>query len=225
MGDVELEIEEAKQAGDTEKQERLQHKKELINEQIDILETERRTLIQAKADIEKEAANDYGSLDEELEELDTLWPEYTFEHRRNLINFIIKEVVIDSLSTHWLRIQVLWLHEEWGREEMFYHRRVGNRKEWTDAEKKILAGHYLSMSRKDLMALLPDKTWNSILLMGRRTFKGKGERNREHWKEDTLPSWTIEYSYSDLAFMREHDIEGELSYTNWIPLSAQPWAT
>lgn len=225
LGNAELEIEEAKQANDTEKQERLQHRKELITEQIDILETERRTLIQAKADLEKEIANDYGSLDEELEELEMLWPEYTFEHRRNLINFIVREVVIDSISTHWIRIQVLWLHEEWGREEMLYHRRVGNRKEWTDEEKKILADHYLSMSRPELMALLPDKTWNSILLMGRRTFRGKGGRNREPRKEDTLPGWTIEYSHSDLVFMREHTIEGELSYTNWIPLSAPPRAT
>jgi hypothetical protein len=51
LGNVELEIEKAKQVSDAEKQERLQHRKELITEQIDILETERRTLIQAKADL------------------------------------------------------------------------------------------------------------------------------------------------------------------------------
>jgi hypothetical protein len=75
------------------------------------------------------------------------------------------------------------------------------------------------------MALLPDKTWNSILLMGRRTFRNEGERNIEHRKEDILPSWTIEYSHSDLAFMQEHNIEGELSYTSWVPLSAPPQVT
>ena len=225
LGSVELEIEEGKQISDSEKQERLQRRKELITGQIDTLETERRTLIQTKADVEKEAAKDYGSLDEELEELGALWTEYDFEKRRTFINFLIKEVVIDSMSTHWLRIQVLWLHEEWGREEIFYHRRVGNRKKWTDEEKKILTNHYLSMSRKELMTLLPDKTWNSILLMGRRTFRNEGERNIEHRKEDILPSWTIEYSHSDLAFMQEHNIEGELSYTSWVPLSAPPQVT
>ncbi|HEX4714092.1 MAG TPA: hypothetical protein VH164_04100, partial [Ktedonobacteraceae bacterium] len=54
---------------------------------------------------------------------------------------------------------VLWLHEEWGREEIFYHRRVGSRKKWTDEEKKIITDHYISMSRTELMVLLPDKTW------------------------------------------------------------------
>ena len=218
LASVELEIEEAKQADDKEKQELLQRRKELITEQIDTLETERQTLIQAMADLKKETENDYGSLDEELEELETLWPEYDFEHRRNLINFIVKEVVIDSMSTHWLRIQVLWLHEEWGREEMFYHRRVGNRKEWTDEEKKILTDHYLSMSRPELMALLPDKTWNSIILMWKRTFRDEGYRNIERRKEDMLSKWTLDYSHSDLAFMREHNLEGVLSYTNWVQL-------
>jgi hypothetical protein len=80
---------------------------ELIFEQIDLLENEHVTLIQTIAELEEEAEKDFGSLDEELEELEALWPEYTFEKRRTLINFIIREVVIDSMSTHWLKIQVL----------------------------------------------------------------------------------------------------------------------
>jgi hypothetical protein len=217
LGSVELEIEEAKQTSDTDKQERLHRRKELITEQIDILETERRTLIQAKADLEKEVEKDVGSLDEELEELDTLWPKYTFGRRRTLINFIIKEVVIDSMSTHWLKIQVLWLHEEWGREEIFYHRRRGKCKEWTDEEKEILAEHYLSLPASQLMALLPDRTWRGIRSYGAMITQTK--RRALYNREDVNPS-AKNYSHSDLTFMREHNVDEGIPHTNWVTLSA-----
>ncbi len=217
LGSVELEIEEAKQTKDTDKQERLKRRKELITEQIDILETERRKLIQAKADLEKEANKDIGSLDEELEGLEKLWDKYDFERRRTLINFAIREVVIDCMSTHWIRIQILWLHEEWGREQMFYYRRKGKRKDWTNEEKKILSEHYLSMPALQLMALLPDRSWRGIRSLGSQIAETR--RIRECRKEEPIPGWIENYSHSDLAFMREQNIEGKVSYTNWTSLS------
>jgi len=63
LGNVELEIEEAKQTSDTDKLERLYRRKELTTEQIDILETERQELIQAKADIYQRQARTPGPSD------------------------------------------------------------------------------------------------------------------------------------------------------------------
>ncbi len=216
LANVELEIEEAKQTGDTEKQERGQRRKELITGQIDILETERRTLIRAKADVEKEVADDYGSLDEELEELETLWSKYDFEKRRNLINFIVKEIVVDSMSTHWIRIQVLWLHEEWGAEEMFYLRRSGKRKEWKDEEKELLRDNYTSMSDTTLMALFPDKSWKSICTKAKEILGITRTEGRPKPEEEVVPNWAINCSYTDLEFIREQGITGESQYTNWV---------
>lgn len=45
---------------------------------------------------------------------------------------------------------------------MFYLRRSGKRKEWTDEETKLIRDNYASMSYVILMALLPDKSWKSI---------------------------------------------------------------
>jgi len=216
LANVELEIEEAKETGDTEKQERGQRRKELITGQIDILETERRTLIRAKAGVEKEVADDYGPLDEELEELETLWSKYDFEKRRNLINFIVKETVIDSMSTHWIRIQVLWLHGEWGAEEMFYLRRSGKRKEWKDEEKELLRDNYTSMSDTKLMALLPDKSWKSICTKGKETLGITRTEGRPKPEEEVVPNWAINNSHTDLEFMREQGITGTTQCTEWI---------
>ena len=80
--------------------------RQLILDQIGILEEERVKLIQAQATLTEQAEGDLGTLDEELEKLQALWPKYTFEKRRSLMNFIIKEVVIEAVSTHWMRVEV-----------------------------------------------------------------------------------------------------------------------
>src|SRR5439155_26244101 len=128
-------------------------------DRIELLEDERLTPLQTIDELEEEAVKDYGSLDEELEELETLWPNYTIEKPRTLINFVIREVVIDSVSSHWLRVEVLWLHEEWGREVMFFFRRKGKWKVWTTEEDTIIRANYAAMSGPQLMALLPDRSW------------------------------------------------------------------
>ncbi len=195
---------------------------ELILERIDLLEDERQKLLQTIDQLEEEAAKDYGSLDEELEELDTFWPAYTFENRRTLINFVIREVVIDSMSTHWLRVQVLWLHEEWGREEMFYFRRKGRWKQWTSDETELVRTHYASMSGPQLMALLPDRSWQSIRTRGKDTLGITRTTGRPKPGEEAVPDWATHYSHNDLVFMREQEIIGKTQCTNWVQVYRSP---
>ncbi len=189
---------------------------ELILERIDILEDERQTLMQTIEGLEEEAAKDFGSLDEELEELEALWPEYTFEKRRTLINFVIKEVVIDAMTTHWLRVQVLWLHEEWGREEMFYFRRKGKWKTWTKEEDAIIRANYASMSGPQLMAFLPDRSWQSIRTRGKDTLGITRTTGRPTPGQEAVPDWATHYSHDDLQFMQEQGIVGKTQCTNWV---------
>src|SRR6266487_5482574 len=160
---------------------------------------------------------------EELEELETLWPDYTFEKRRTLINFVTKEVVIDAMSTHWLRVQVLWLHEEWGREEMFYFRRKGRWKVWTKEETELVRAHYASMSGTHLMALLPDRSWQSIRTRGKDTLGITRKTGRP--TKEAVPDWATHYSYSDLAFMQERGIEGKTQNTKWVQQYPPPLRT
>ncbi len=195
---------------------------ELILERIDLLEDERQTLLQTIDGLEEEATKDYGSLDEELEELETFWPKYTFEKRRTLINFVMREVVIDSMSTHWLRVQVLWLHEEWGREELFYFRRKGRWKTWTTEEEAIIRANYASMSGPCLMALLPDRSWQSIRTRGKDTLGITRTTGRPLPGQEAVPDWATHYSHNDLLFMQEQGIVGKTQSTNWVQVYRSP---
>ena len=165
LGQVTKEIDEETDAAKKEIKER---RKQLIIEQIDRLELERRKLIKTKSTLSEEAESDLDTLDRELEKLEALWPKYTFEKRRSLINFVVKEVVIDTVSTHWVRVQVLWLHEAWGREEMYWYRTKGRNVQWTEQEIAIVREHYAAMPRLQLMALLPHRGWHAIRGLGIR---------------------------------------------------------
>ena len=214
LGSIEAEIKEAKDAKDEEKVRLKQRRKQLIVEQIDLLELERHRLLQAKGELEKEAESDLGSLDDQLRKLEKQWPHLTFEKRRSLLNFILKEVVIDTVATHWLRIQVLWLHEEWGREELFYYRRRGKNTDWTGEEIALVKAHYATMPKFQLMALLPHRGWQAIRSLGNRLKIGRMPGHVPS-SEKPMQGLDIFASYSDIEFMQSHGIPPDAQSTNW----------
>jgi hypothetical protein len=209
LGQITAEIAEET---DKEKREIKQSLKQLILEQIETLEMERRRLTQAKADLIDDAASDLGTLDEELKDLETLWTKRTFEKRRSLLNYLVREVVIESMSTHWMRIQVLWLHEEWGREEMYYRRKKGHAKEWTPIEDEILRNNYPAMPKAQLMRLLSDRGWESVI--ARAMEKGIPRTLQGRPAGETVGGNKHD-SYSDRAFMQEYNIGESTKCTNW----------
>jgi predicted DNA-binding protein len=201
---------------------------ELIERKIDRLEKERTDLIEAKRVLEEEAQNDIGSLDDELRELEACWPEYPFEKRRALINFLVQEVVLDKVSTHWIRVQVLWLHPDWGAEEMYHLRLHGKHTDWTEEEDALIREYYTSLTKPELMRLLPERTWLSIKhrgvkfkLAGRkrgpRTYRETGDPV-EHLFASVAQVDPL-FAYNDLAFMLENGIPLNVLDTNWERVS------
>jgi F0F1-type ATP synthase membrane subunit b/b' len=210
LGKLEKEIEEAEKAGDEVKKALKERRKQLIEEEIETLEVERMSLAKAKSKVEGESESVLGSLNEEIKKLADSWTEYSFEKRRSLINFLIKEVIIETLSTHWMRVEVLWLHEEWGREEMYYVRGVGYKHLWAEEEDAIVREHYATMPRGRLMALLPDRGWDAIVehcrLLGLSRREMAGER---------IIVGAKRFSHSDLEFMRRKGWHFHTRCTKW----------
>ncbi|MBA2394046.1 MAG: hypothetical protein H0V70_15055 [Ktedonobacteraceae bacterium] len=212
IGRVELEIEDAKAKGDTVTTEIKEKRLQLLEQEIETLEKERRILLKAKETLEEEVEDDIGSLDEELIKLKNGWDKYNFKKRRSLLNFAVQEVRINKMSTHWISIQVTWLNEEWGTERMYYKRRYGALKEWSEEEKAIIKQHYATMPINELMTLLPERSIWSMrshvylhLDLGRRSKQEYGSLN-------------LSDSYADMQFKNEQNIPAKVSYTNWEAL-------
>ena len=215
LGKVNQEIDDE---ADKEKKEIKERRKQLIENRIDELEAERKRLIKAGAELALEAEGDLGSLDQELTKLEALWPQYTFEKRRSLINFLIREVIIDTVSTHWVRIQVQWLHEEWAQEEMYWYRTRGRNVHWTEEELAIIQEHYATTPKLQLLALLPHRGWHGIRSAGAR-LKIAREQGATTRGEEPLKDLDICTSYSDLQFMQSMGIPLNVQRTNWERLS------
>jgi len=212
IGRVETEIEESKAKNDTVTVEIKEKRLQLLEQEIETLERERRRLLKAKEVLEEEIEDDIGSLDEELIKLKNGWADYSFKKRRSLLNFAIQEVKINKVSTHWIEIQVLWLNEEWGVERMYYRRRVGALKDWSTEEADILEQHYATMPTHELMALLPERTLWSM----RSYAKHHLDLEQRRPQRNTLID--LNSSYADMQFMRSRGISENVSYTNWEAL-------
>ncbi len=220
LGKVKEVVNSKRELSDREKENMQERLQELILSQIVTLEEERKKIIKDRNKLEQESASDIGSLEEELADLEILWPQYPFKKRQSYINFLVKDVVVDVISTHWISIQVSWLHEMWGVEEMYHYRRRGSHSDWTPEEDEIVRKNYPTMPRIELMALLPLRVWGAIVKRGvelkvarsrsiARTTRGKVGIH-EHW------------SHSDIEFMKEMGIppnkKGEpfvLQNTEW----------
>lgn len=92
---------------------------ELLEEQVMELEKERQELLEAHEKLSAESEITLRSLEEELQDLEQNWSTFPAEKKISLMNFLIKEVVVDVMAPHWTRLQVFWLHTDWGREEMY----------------------------------------------------------------------------------------------------------
>lgn len=112
-----------------------------------------------------------------------------------------------------MRVQVLWLHEQWGREEMYYWRDQGKSKKWTQDEIALMHIHYATMPKQQLMALLPERTWQSILWYGKQVLGIPRTNPTKLAKE-----FDIGTSFSDLEIMRNKGIPQYARYTNWESL-------
>ena len=225
LGKVEDIVNKRKDLNEGEKKEVQEHMEELILNQIATLESDRKQLIKDRGRLEQEKASDIGSLEDELADLENLWKEYPFRKRQSYINFLVKGVVVDVISTHWIGVQVSWLHEIWGVEEMYYYRQRGSHSAWTPEEDEIIRQHYPSTPRIELMTLLPYRVWDAIIKRAKTldVARSRSIARTTRGQVGIHPH----LSYSDIEFMKEMNIplnrKGELAQqsTKWTKAQAQ----
>lgn len=179
--------------------------------QIETLEGEHRKLLAIKAEMEAENAMSLRTLDEELKDLELYWDEYPMQKRVALINFLVQKVVVDMMSMHWLRVQIHWLHEEWGVEQLFYCRESYGTRRWKPEEDEIIGEHFPTLPRMDMLQLLPERSWEAI----RHRAVELGVVRPLAWEKRGNQKMT----YEDILFMEKEGIAEGVKLTKWVPLS------
>lgn len=181
--------------------------RDILRTRIEALDAEHKKLLVVKAEMEAENALSLRSLDEELQDLEEYWDEYPIQKRIALLNFLVQKVVIDIMSMHWLRIQIHWLHEEWGVEQLYFCRYSYGTRKWTPKDDEILRAHYPESPRLEVLKQLPERSWEAIRHRG---YQLKIVRQIEYEKLGNQ-----KMTYTDIVFMEKEGITEDVKLTKW----------
>lgn len=112
----------------------------------------------------KKDAEDYADT---LNRLPDTWEQLSPEKKRKVVELLVEEVRIKTLSPHWLGIQIAW-KGFYGRVDLGYiWRGIGKHgSPWSEEELAQLRPLYATASRNTLLETFPHRPWSSIKLAG-----------------------------------------------------------
>jgi hypothetical protein len=139
-----------------------------------------------------------GTLEEELGNLEELWPLKPFPERKALLGLLIKTLTLKFLSPHFYSVEIAWNYDNWGIDKAIFMRHISGSKDWSKEELTSIAALYPQTPQLDILKAMPNRTWSTIqqraFLIGvRRTVKLKE-------KVDSGLTW------SDIAFLEKHHL-------------------
>jgi len=157
----------------------------------------------SKIEREKKPAivQSFADFHSELEGLIAVWDTKPFKERQNFVNLFVREAILSSAAPHWMRLDIHWSLPGWESETLFIYRKDGSLTTWTESERQIISMHYPATDKKELLSLLPYKTWGSI--------KNEGRRQNLHRSAHQAPDFLIprEICWEDYQFANTMGID------------------
>ncbi len=128
------------------------------------------------------------------------WNKMKFEKKQRAVGLMIDTVSLIEESQHFLTVTIAW-KLPFISEETFYIWRIdGTRHKWTDEEEMILREHYLQTPVRDMLELLPRRSWRSIKM---KAIGMALQRNRGIIIDDVSEYLSIQ----DRHFVQAHGID------------------
>ncbi len=135
---------------------------------------------------------------------------------RDMVKALTTSIAISQVSSHWLQLDVAWLHPEWGHERAYIYRRIGSTPVWTPQDKERLREHYPMGEKDDLLAMFPDRSWSGLVSMASEI----GVIRQTHKSKTAIPE-TL--TWQDWQFMQEQDLS--LSVNDLALSKAAYWSS
>jgi DNA invertase Pin-like site-specific DNA recombinase len=112
---------------------------------------------------EIQTARKYQDFQTEIAKLLPVWHKKPIQVRREFVNLFVSRATLEVVSSHWVRLTIQWKHPTWETDVLLIYRQHGPKTYWTDEERGVLYQHYPTASRAKILALLPLKSWGSIM--------------------------------------------------------------
>jgi len=88
---------------------------------------------------------------------------YSIEELYDVVNTFTTRVTLDTISPRVWKMVITWRDPAWGVDEIVSLRIEGNPgSKWTEEERAVLATHYKTARRRQLLELLPFRSWVGI---------------------------------------------------------------
>jgi Resolvase, N terminal domain/Recombinase len=190
-GDLELTIQ------DLAKVERRLRTSEDVMSDEDLRETydKKARLLKRRAELERiidqraRLAKKQEQAKEDIEVAHQKWHKWTLEKKRSFIGMVTESITLEKIANGWLRLTIVWSPvmgfiksvdtSVRAVDVAYIWRRAGDA--WSEEEEEIIRTHYPTATRYELLHLLPDRTWTSIMTKARLM-----EIARPHPKHENL---------------------------------------
>lgn len=140
------------------------------------------------------------------------WDNLPFEQRIRLVNAITRNVIMSHVAPGWVKFEIEWKLEEWGR-DIGHIRRISNRGSWSQEEDDILRDMYANEDAALIIQALPYRTWRAIKLraedLGLRRLRGLQISNTRGYTD------FIDASYRDIEYAKENDLDPSDKNVQW----------
>jgi len=118
----------------------------------------------------------------------------TFNTRKRLLDFLIRTIWVEQMSSSFFKITVEWKVPEWGAEFIYIDRSKCRSKRWTDDETTTLIILYPNTDKMEILKSIPNRSWLAITRQA-LNMKIKRHEPRQLLKINPNLSW------SDLQFL------------------------
>src|ERR1051326_5270595 len=88
---------------------------------------------------------------------------YSIDELYDVVTTFTLSVILEAVSPRVWKLIITWRDPAWGRDEIVSLRLDSNPgRAWTDEERAILREHYATATRRQLLELLPFRSWIGI---------------------------------------------------------------
>ncbi|MFL5627097.1 MAG: hypothetical protein ACJ788_16075 [Ktedonobacteraceae bacterium] len=130
-----------------------------------------------------------------------------------LIETFVEKVVLTNLSPRFYKVTIYWRDPEWQIHSAVCFRWTVPSPNWTDEEKAIIEAYGATASRKELIELMPNRSWKGIRKYLNRHIAKNVDRRRTELKRDKRSfeeeGLIHDLCIRDLEVMRQYSIEYE----------------
>jgi hypothetical protein len=148
-----------------------------------------------------------------LPDIASAWEKLRFSTRLRFVGALVRKVVVSKVAPSWFKIEIHWKDAIGNFIDVGYFKRhFTNRSEWSEEEKDIVRRMYPTEDAGEILAILTDRSWRSIVNLARK-LGIKRERGRRPNSINTEEEYNT--TVEDRKYEEENGVDPSVKKVQW----------